>query len=154
MPFWKQSEDPWDRKPNKRSAKPGEPRESFAESLKTWNEDRKAAAKEKEEAKRLPPEKCPWCGKDMEQGFLMGGRDGTRWCPGIYKFDPFRGLDGNTIDILTDGTGLVCYKVAWFCRGCGKMIFDISNPKDTEPSETEQEEEGMEGGPDTDRGTV
>lgn len=29
---------------------------------------------EKREKLRLPPEKCPWCGEDMEQGFLMSGR--------------------------------------------------------------------------------
>ena len=82
MPFWKQSEDPWDRKPDKPRAEPKDLQANPLDSLKAWNEERKARAKEKEEAKRLPPEKCPWCGKDMEQGYMMGGR-GITWYAGV-----------------------------------------------------------------------
>lgn len=126
MPFWKQSEDPWDRRPDK--AEPREPKENPLDTIKTWNEDRKAKAKEKEEAKRLPPEKCPWCGKEMEQGFVTGGRDAVRWHPGIYKFDPFRGLSGEAIDLLDDGSGLTCYKITWLCRDCKKMVLNMPEP--------------------------
>ncbi|MCI9300313.1 MAG: hypothetical protein HFF94_05975, partial [Oscillibacter sp.] len=86
MPFWKQSEDPWDQKPDKPRREPKEPQANPLDSLKAWNEERKAKAKEKEEARRLPPEPCPWCGKEMEQGFLTGGRDSVRWYPGVHKF--------------------------------------------------------------------
>lgn len=145
MPFWKRSEDPWDKKPDKPT--PREPKENPIDGLKAWNEGRKAKAKEKEEARRLPPEKCPWCGKDMEQGFLLGGRDGTRWHPGIYKFDLFRGLDGDAIDVLSDSSGFTNYKIAWLCRECGKMAFDIPEPErvydfpEIQEAETTQEEE-------------
>lgn len=135
MPFWKQSEDPWDRKPDKRRPAPREDKDPQAnplDSLKAWNEERKARAKEKEEAKRLPPEKCPWCGKDMEQGFLTGGRDGTRWYPGIYKHDPFRGLSGEAIDVLDDSSGFACYKITWLCRECRKMVFNMPDFKNYE----------------------
>lgn len=131
MPFWKQSEDPWDRKPDKRWPAPREDKEPQAnplDSLKQWNEDRKTRAKEKEEAKRLPPEKCPWCGKDMEQGYMMGGRDAVCWYPGVYKFDLVRGLGGDSIDLLNDGSGWTRYKTVWLCRGCKKMTFDMPDP--------------------------
>ena len=154
MSFWKQSEDPWDQKPEKRrepreSREPSGPQANPLDSLKAWNEERKAKAKEKEEAKRLPPEKCPWCGKDMEQGFLLGGRDGVRWYPGIYAFDPFRGLTGDAIDVLSDSSGFTSYKITWLCRDCKKMVFDMPDPPETyepfaprlETEETKEEEE-------------
>lgn len=149
MPFWKQSEDPWDRKPEKRreSRESKEPMENPLDTIKAWNEGRKARAKEKEEAKRLPPEKCPWCGKDMEQGFLTGGRDAVRWYPGIYKFDLVRGLSGDSIDLLNDYSGLSRYKTVWLCRACKKMTLDMPEPPEDpfapqpETEETNEEEE-------------
>lgn len=156
MAFWKKSEDPWDWEPGKKRPEPQpaesqEPRENPLDSLKQWNEDRKAKAREKEEAKRLPPEKCPWCGKDMEQGFLATGRDPVRWYPGVYKFEFFRGLDGDAIDVCNEGGAFSgYYKITWLCRECGKMIFDIPEservydfpePQDAETEETKEEEE-------------
>ena len=156
MPFWKQSEDPWDQKPDKPRREPKEPQVNPLDSLKAWNKERKAKAKEKEEAKRLPPEKCPWCGKDMEQGFLLGGRDGVRWYPGIYKADPLRGLGStNQIDVLDEGglwRGL--YKTTWLCRDCKKAVFTMPEPLISQDSfsaqvaeyaeETKEEEESGE----------
>lgn len=154
MPFWKQSEDPWDRKPDKPRAEPKDPQANPLDSLKAWNEDRKAKAKEKEEAKWLPPEKCPWCGKEMEQGFLTGGRDGTHWYPGIHKADLFRGLDSTgRIDLLDEGgiwSGL--YKTVWLCRDCKKAVFTMPDPPETydpfapqpETEETKEEEASEE----------
>lgn len=154
MPFWKQSEDPWDRKPDKPRAEPKDPQANPLDSLKAWNEERKAKAKEKEEAKRLPPEKCPWCGKDMEQGFLATGRDPVRWYSGVYKFEFFRGLDGNAIDVCNEGGAFSgYYKTAWLCRECGKIVFDIPEservydfpiPQDDETAETKEEERSEE----------
>lgn len=153
MPFWKQSEDPWDQKPGKRR----EPREEKApqanplDSLKTWNEDRKAKAKEKEEAKRLPPEKCPWCGKEMEQGFITGGRDAVRWHSGVYKFEFFQSLDG--MDVLDEGAW-TSYKTVWLCRACKKAVFTMPDPPEYSDSlsarvaedaeETKEEEKSEE----------
>ncbi len=161
MAFWKKNEDPWDWDPSKkrpapRPAEPQEPRENPIDALKSWNEERKAKAKEKEEARRFPPEPCPWCGKDMEQGFLLGGRDGVRWYPGIYKTDPLRGLDSTgKIDVLDEGGlwhGL--YKTTWLCRDCKKAVFHMPDPSEYEDSfsariaeqtENTQEEETSEG---------
>lgn len=153
MPFWKQSEDPWDRKAEKRR-EPREPQAPPLDSLKAWNEERKAKAKEKEEAKRLPPEPCPWCGTEMEQGFLTGGRDGTHWYPGIYKADLLRGLDSTgRIDVLDEGSiWSGCYKTAWLCRDCKKAVFHMPDPPEVfdyfaappETEETKEEEESEE----------
>ncbi len=123
MPFWKKSEDPWDQKPEKRRLEPKEPKESPIDSLKRWNEERKAEAKEREEAKRLPPEKCPWCGKDMEQGYLLTGRDTIRWYPGIYKYK-FALFYSGGLRIDTQGD-FTKYRITWLCRNCKKMVFDM-----------------------------
>lgn len=154
MPFWKQSEDPWDRKPDRPCPQPKEPKANPLDSLKTWNEERKVKAKEKEEARRLPPEPCPWCGKEMEQGFLLGGRGSVSWYPGIYKTDFLRGpYDAGRIDVQDEGTiwgGY--YKTAWLCRDCKKAVFHMPDPPEVydpfapqpETEETTEEEESGE----------
>lgn len=160
MAFWKKSEDPWDWDPSKkrpapRPAESQEPRENPIETVKAWNEDRKAKAREKEAAKRLPPEKCPWCGKEMEQGFITGGRDGVKWHSGVYKFEFFRGLDGEAVNLLDEGgiwSGL--YKTVWLCRDCKKAVFDMPDPPEelysysfavpAEAKETKEEETSEE----------
>lgn len=154
MPFWKQSEDPWDRKPDKPRPEPKGPQANPLDSLKSWNEARKAKAREKEEAKRLPPEPCPWCGTEMEQGFFTGGRDGVHWYPGIYKAALLRGLDSTgRIDVLDEGgiwSG--CYKTVWLCRDCKKAVFHMPDPPEAcdpfapqpETEETKEEEASEE----------
>lgn len=131
MPFWKQSDDPWDRKPDKRprpvpeSPESQEPQGNFLDSLKAWSEDRKAKAKEKEEAKRLPPEKCPWCGKDMEQGYMMGGK-GIFWYSGILTTKAaWIGTLGEERLRVDDEGLLATHKITWLCRDCKKMVLDM-----------------------------
>ena len=151
MPFRKQSEDPWDRKPEKRR-EPKESGENPIDRLDAWNERRRDAAREKEEARRLPPEPCPWCGKEMEQGFLTGGRDSVRWYPGVHKFDPLRALDGNALDLLDEGDPWGVYKTVWLCRDCKKAVFNMPDPPEdygpfaapAETEETKEEEESEE----------
>lgn len=134
MAFWKQSDDPWDRKPDKRPTEPREPRENPIDGMKAWNERRKSAAKEKEEARRLPPEKCPWCGKDMEQGYLLGGRGAAKWYPGFLtaKAAWIGRSDVRGLDVL-DEWNFLAYKTTWFCRDCKKMVFDAPEPEEYAP---------------------
>mgnify|MGYP001028165784 FL=1 len=133
MAFWKKSEDPWDWDPSKkrpapRPAEPQEPRENPLDSLKAWNEERKAKAKEKEEAKRLPPEKCPWCGKDMEQGYMMGGK-GVHWYSGVLTTRAAWIGDSSKEEIRLDHEGILAmYKTVWLCRECKKMVLDMPEP--------------------------
>lgn len=147
MPFWKQSDDPWDRKPEKRRPMPKEaekPKKGILERLDGWQENRKSAAKEKEEAKRLPPEPCPWCGKDMEQGYLSSGR-GVWWAPGVPNFlAKWVSIEFAEGAFQVDHNGsLSPYKITWFCRDCKKMVFDISDsvPYDYSAEETEKTKE-------------
>ena len=131
MPFWKQSEDPWDRKPDKPRAEPKDLQANPLDSLKAWNEERKARAKEKEEAKRLPPEKCPWCGKDMEQGYMMGGR-GITWYAGVLTTKAAWIGDSSKEHFNLESEGVfTMYKTVWLCRDCKKMIFDMPDPPET-----------------------
>ena len=76
---------------------------------------------------RLPPEKCPWCGKDMEQGFLMSGR-GVFWYRGIPT-GKARWLSpggGNIMRVDTEGF-LTTYHTAWYCPDCKKMTIDAAD---------------------------
>ena len=153
MAFWKKSEDPWDRKPEKKpvhTQETEEPREKPLETLKKWNEDRKAAAREKENARRLPPEKCPWCGKDMEQGYMVGNRDTVNWYPGVLttKAAWLGGPREERLAVCDEG-GFISYKTVWLCRDCKKMVFDMPKPpevydpfpsRDAEEATKEQEE--------------
>ena len=86
---------------------------------------------EKPETPEAPPEKCPWCGKDMQKGYLSGGRDGARWSaetPGLLV---------STVSIQDEGGWLgSAYKVCWFCKDCQKIFFDTANldaPLGTKP---------------------
>ena len=76
MAFWKKSEDPWDIDPDERrlASEPAEKAPGLLDTLRGDWDAMRAEWQEKREKLRLPPEKCPWCGKDMEQGFLMSGR--------------------------------------------------------------------------------
>ena len=132
MPFWKKSEDPWDIDPNQRRAAP-EPEEKAPGLLDSLREDwdaMQAARQEKREKLRLPPEKCPWCGKDMEQGFLMGDR-GVYWYRGtpnkkISLFGAFGAPSEDTIRVDMEGF-LTTYHTAWYCPDCKKMTVDAAD---------------------------
>ena len=80
MAFWKKSEDSWDIDPDERrlASEPAEKAPGLLDTLRGDWDAMRAEWQETRESLKLPPEKCPWCGKDMEQGFLMGGR-GVVW---------------------------------------------------------------------------
>ncbi len=130
MAFWKKSEDPWDRKPKKQKPviretdTPIEPKEKVKnpkELLNDWTEKRRAAAQEEDAKKLLPPEKCPWCGQEMEQGFLL---DSVVWYSGVYRYSPFVRFQ-NGLHIHTED-GLIPHTIAWHCKGCKKMVIDTT----------------------------
>ena len=156
MAFWKKSEDPWDIDPEKRKkqttaafwendapaetdpvgAASGRPEEeprgqSLGESIKGFFGGKKEDAP-------ITPEKCPWCGKDMEWGRIDGGRDySVMWRN--WKPRGFLGLsqpdNAREIDLLDEGDGLRCYKTIWYCRDCGKMTLEIKNARNTDEVE-------------------
>ena len=83
MPFWKKGEDPWDLQPEA-GAKPrmtsAQDTPTLFEELRDWNE----ARRERKTQRETPPPAtaCPWCGQDMETGWIAGGRDGIQWWSG------------------------------------------------------------------------
>lgn len=158
MPFWKKSEDPWDIDPSRRPApEPAEKSPGLTDTLREgWNTMREQR-KEKQEKLRLPPEKCPWCGKDMEQGFLSGVKGGVFWQRGVPTGKALWLGAGseNTIRVDTEGI-LSTYHTAWYCPDCKRMTIDASDlqteaeknqaafPAEAE-NRTEQSEETKEG---------
>ena len=87
----------------------------------------RAEWQEKREKLRLPPEKCPWCGKDMEQGFLMGGR-GVVWHRGIPAGKALWLRPGRENIMRVDTQGdILRYHTAWYCPECKKMTIDAAD---------------------------
>ena len=129
MAFWKKSEDPWDIDPNQRrtASEPAEKAPGLLDTLRGDWDAMQAEWQEKREKLRLPPEKCPWCGEDMEQGFLMGGR-GVFWYRGTpdIKTSLFGAPNEDTIRVDTEGF-LNTYHTAWYCPACKKMTIDASD---------------------------
>ena len=143
MAFWNKGEDPWDVEPKPVSVPnpdcDGEP-DTLLDSLKAWNKERK-----EEKAKRetpLPLEKCPWCGKEMEAGYIMGNR-GIWWAPGRpdawAKWVSVAAAEG-AIQLDTEGGLMDSRRTAWVCRDCGKMALNLPNAS-TPEGRTQQEYE-------------
>ena len=157
MAFWKKSDDPWDIDPEKRKKQttapfwendaPAETDPAGAQSGQAENEAPRGQSLGesikgffggKKEDAPITPEKCPWCGKDMERGYIDGGRDYSvmwrnsrpRGLLGIFQPE-----DAREIDILDEGDGLWCYKTIWYCRDCGKMTLEVQNPRNADEVE-------------------
>ena len=76
----------------------------------------------------LPPMNCPWCGKEMTKGYLMGGRDAMRWSaekPGAVFGSAF--LD--TVKIR-DANVWNNYKTCWHCIPCRRLVVDVPEEKE------------------------
>jgi len=132
MPFWKKSEDPWDRKPTSVSYttfdEPSKEEEkgfleSIREEVADWQEKRKAAAEAEENA---PPETCPWCGQEMVKNYLTGGRYGVVLSE--EKPGAFMGTTFMDTTLITNEGVLGAYKSCWYCAGCRKLIVDVPEP--------------------------
>lgn len=143
MAFWKKSEDPWDLEPDKRrpaaeeeEAEKGSDDGSLLQDLRAWNETRKA-----EKARRETPPvpiPCPWCGKEMEVGYLCGGRDYVRLVrqrPGLLR------IAEDALYIRGDGTFWCDYKIAWTCKACRKLVLDLPEEANEDAPQAAYEEE-------------
>ena len=143
MALFKKSNDPWDVDPRKARARreketEKEPAPSLFGAIKEWNQERKAEAAEREAALAAePPEKCPWCGKDMERGYLGTGRGITMWTPGrpsakAALIGPSGGTRRRQLRVDHEGgfltfIGFFTYKTAWYCQDCAKMVMDTAD---------------------------
>lgn len=142
MSFWKKSEDPWDLDPEKRRPAAGEETAekdgdagSLLDDLRAWNE----ARKEEKARRETPPAPipCPWCGKEMEVGYLVGGRDYVRLVrqrPGALR------IAEDALYIRGDGTFWCDYKIAWTCPDCRKLVADLPEPEETWDTDTLRDE--------------
>lgn len=138
MAFWKKSDDPWDLEPDKRRPAAGEEAAekeaddgSLLQDLRAWNE----ARKEEKARRETPPAPipCPWCGKEMEVGYLIGGRDAVRLVrqrPGLLR------IAEDALYIRGDGTFWCDYKIAWTCPDCRKLVADLPEPEETWDNDT------------------
>jgi len=127
MAFWKKSEDPWDIDPTKRKK---ESVSVFEQEPERECEQKPEGLfggmfKKKEEVVEEPPA-CPWCGRKMARGYLLGGRDKLRLSD--RKPTAFLGSLGyDTLEINDEGF-LVTYKSCWQCMACRKLVADIPEP--------------------------
>lgn len=126
MPFWKKSEDPWDWKPERQHPAPEEPETRpeapLVQTLRDLGEKMKTSAVGEEEQPEV--QICPWCGQEMETGYLVGGRDPVRWVkerPRAFHLTAFE----DALVVNDEGGWLTSYKTAWLCRQCRKMVLDV-----------------------------
>ena len=114
MAFWKKSEDPWDRKPEK---KPEKKQSSVPESRKG-----EAPVREQEDG-RPAPTACPWCGKPMLAGNLYcAGRSlGMYWSerPSRSFLESF-GTAEQPRRLELSVSEEACY-----CTACQKLVLDV-----------------------------
>lgn len=150
MAFWSRKEDPWDRDPAKeRARREREPVENPLDTLRGWNERRKAEAAEREAALAAEPaETCPWCGRDMERGYFATGRGGIVWTPGrVTGRSAWIGPPKETWErrLRVDNEGaFFTYKTVWYCSDCAKMVLDaagLQHPVNTSPFSGEETSE-------------
>jgi len=114
MAFWKKkSEDPWDRKPEK---KPAASAPVSAPEPPDWARVKK------------PPEpmNCPWCGKEMLSGNLYSSQnrgvyEGLSWYEGSHK----SWLEMMRNPAQEQFLHLGYYEEAWYCTDCKKMVVDV-----------------------------
>ena len=130
MPFWKKSEDPWDVEP-KKSTRPAAPvskdkddAPGLVDELRDWNQERKEKKRRRETPP--PPMACPWCGQEMELGYLTGGR-GVFWIRGLPTAKKlWLGAGRDDTMRLDVGGGLASYQTAWFCQACQKIVVEAA----------------------------
>ena len=115
MAFWnRNSEDPWDRDPNER------PAVTFREA-----EPEETAPEEPKEAEPAP-EPCPWCGGEMETGYLLSGKGLVR----LTREKPhllLGTLFAETIPLKDEGPlsdWMTYWKTCAFCAACRRIVVD------------------------------
>lgn len=152
MAFWKKSEDPWDVDPA-RAREKRKPVENPLDTLRDWNEERRAkAAARQAELEAQPREVCPWCRKEMERGYMISGKGGLIWRPGWMTarsawVGPPKEVRERSLRVDDEGD-FTSYKTVWYCGDCEKMVIDakgmrrVSDPYAWPDSPSAKELEG------------
>lgn len=126
MPFWKKSEDPWDYEPERRDPVRREEEPPVSPDGETQDRSAYGIPFQSRDAgsQSPPPMACPWCGQEMEVGYVTGGRDAVRWWPG-WPPRMIGGADGAAIRVDHEGTVFLRYKTAYLCRACRRMVLEF-----------------------------
>ena len=161
MAFWKKSEDPWDIDPEKRKREQAPVTFETAQETERREEDESILSeiaglfkKKPDPIESLPDMTCPWCGKEMTKGYLMGGRDRVCWSaekPGGFFGSAFL----ETVEIR-DPDVWNNYKTCWHCIPCRRLVVDVpeqeeetfawdGNPPSAGSAEQDAEEEKADG---------
>ena len=128
MAFWKKSEDPWDVDPDKRrptvreeSAENNPDAVSHADAPQAGAEG--SQAEENREAPAAPM-RCPWCGREMELGYLYS-KECILWVdqePGA-----FLGVLSAGKELYVSDEGVTTeYKSCWYCSTCGRLVIQMT----------------------------
>ena len=122
MAFWKKSEDPWDMAPDKR-------RPTVREESAENNPDAPQAGAEgsqAEENREAPaaPMRCPWCGREMELGYLYS-KECILWVD--RKPGAILGALSAGKELYVSDEGVTTeYKSCWYCSTCGRLVIQMT----------------------------
>ncbi len=77
--------------------------------------------------------KCPYCGKDMEKGYVQS-RDGVVWRKKKSAITALAGFAADAVDLGTpDGNPFGgSFVVVYRCADCKKFLIDTENGNHTE----------------------
>lgn len=128
MAFWKKSEDPWDVDLDKR-------RPTVREESAENNPDAVCPAdapqagaegSQAEENREAPaaPMRCPWCGREMELGYLYS-KECILWVdqePGAI----LGALSAGKELYVSDEGVTTEYKSCWYCSTCGRLVIQMT----------------------------
>lgn len=75
--------------------------------------------------------KCPYCGKEMEQGFIQC-RDGVSWQKKERLIAALPGLAKDSVILARDHGSLLsgAAAIAYHCQTCKKIVIDYEQESD------------------------
>lgn len=126
MPFWKKSEDPWDMEPGKAEpiAEEAEKQEGLMAAQEAYDETG--------DTERKTVEPCPWCGKDMEVGYLYASGESIRWLDAPPGAVLGAALAGKEIYVSDEGV-VTQYKTCWYCGSCRRLAVQLKRSENGAP---------------------
>ena len=115
MAFWRKSDDPWDRKPEKRQ-------ETTRYEQDTPETEPAGADTIRPSERAEGAETCPWCGKPMLMGHIDGGRDAVFWKEGKWKSAFVALFDEHTPRQMRIKEAAP----VWYCETCEQLVAAVS----------------------------
>ena len=129
MFFRKKGEDPWDREPERKRDQAETPQAQPSGETQDWSTWKAPWESEDAEAQSPPPMTCPWCGGEMQAGWIPG-KDIIKWWSGVPTAkDAWLGNGpggGFHMTLDLEGGLFSRYLTAWHCGKCRKLVLDTS----------------------------